>query len=143
MDAKRKYSQLVERVKKNLDKDAILLDKINERNRHQGKYKELWQKVNLDEIVAKFAPNSVPIINENGKIIFRTPGSNIQVVAEATIGSVRIQDLSITGCRRYLNLEGNRMNNITENGKTRGLSKKEYEQKTHFRIKKLHNGQNL
>lgn len=90
----------------------------------------------MDEIVAKFAPNSVPIINENGKIIFRTPGCNIQVVAEATIGSVRIQDLSITGGRRYLNLEGNRMNNITENGKTRGLSKKEYEQKTHFRIKK-------
>lgn len=136
MDAKRKYTRLVEQVKKNLDKDEILLNKIKERNRHQEKYKEFWQKINLDEIVAKFAPNSAPIINENGKIIFRTPDSNIQVVAEATIGSARIQALSITGSREYLDLKGNRMNNITENGKTRGLSKKEYEQKTHFRIKK-------
>lgn len=131
MDAKRKYTRLVGCIKKNLDKDTILLDKIKERNRHQEKYKELWQKVNLDEIIAKFDPNSVPVINENGKIIFRTPGNNIQVVAEATIGSVRIQDLSIVEGRGYLDLEGNRMNNITENGKTRGLSKKEYEQKTH------------
>lgn len=137
MDAKRKYSKLVEKVKNNLDRNEMLLRKIKERNRHQEKYKDLWEKVNLDNLVAKFAPNSEPVINENGKIIFRTPGSNIQVVAEATIGSVRIQDLSVTNGRSYLNLNGERMNNITENGKTRGLSRKEYELKTHFRIKKL------
>ena len=110
---------------------------MKERNRYQEQYKELWEKVNLDEIVEKFAPNSEPIINENGKIIFRTPGSDIQVVAEASIGSVRIQDLSVKKGREYLNLNGERMNNVTENGRTRGLSKKEYELKTHFRIKKL------
>lgn len=138
MDAKRKYTRLVEKVKNDLDQNAIIEKKIRERNRSQEKYRDLWEKVNLDEIVKKFAPGSEPIINENGKIIFRTPGSNIQVVAEATIGSVRIQDLNITKGRGYLDLNGKRMNNITENGKMRGLSKKEYELKTHFRIKKLH-----
>ncbi|WP_308604491.1 hypothetical protein [uncultured Fibrobacter sp.] len=137
MDAKRKYTRLVEKVKAELDKNVIFEKRIKERNRNQEKYKELWEKVNLDEIVEKFAPNSEPIINENGKIIFRTPGSKIQVVAEATIGSVRIQDLSISKGREYLDLNGNRMNNIIENGKIRGLSKKEYELRTHFRIKKL------
>ena len=84
MDAKRKYTRLVEKVKNDLDQNAIIEKKIRERNRSQEKYKDLWEKVNLDEIVKKFAPGSEPIINENGKIIFRTPGSNIQVVAEAT-----------------------------------------------------------
>ena len=136
MDAKRKYTRLVEKVKENIDRDSILMKQIKERNRHQEKNKDLWEKVNLDEVVAKFAPNSEPIINENGKIIFRTPGSNIQVVAEATIGCVRIQDLSINGKRKYLDLKGNLVNNITENGKTRGLTKDEYELRTHFRIKR-------
>ncbi|PBC72769.1 hypothetical protein [Fibrobacter intestinalis] len=137
MDAKRKYTRLVEKVKAELDKNVIFEKRIKERNRNQEKYKELWEKVNLDEIVEKFAPNSEPIINENGKIIFRSPGNKIQVVAEATIGSVRIQDLSVSKGREYLDLNGNRMNNIIENGKIRGLSKKEYELRTHFRIKKL------
>ena len=109
MDAKRKYTRLVEKVKNDLDQNAIIEKKIRERNRSQEKYKDLWEKVNLDEIVKKFAPGSEPIINENGKIIFRTPGSNIQVVAEATIGSVRIQDLNITKGRGYLDLNGKRI----------------------------------
>ena len=137
MDAKRKYTRLVEKVKHDLESDEAFFKKIKERNRNQEKYKELWEKVNIDEVVKKFAPGSEPIINENGKIIFKTPNSNIQVVAEATIGSVRIQDLTMEEGREYLDLNGNRMNNITENGKTRGLPKKEYELKTHFRIKKL------
>lgn len=138
MDAKHKYTRLVENVRMDIDRNAALEKRIKERNRSQEKYKGLWEKVNLDEVVEKFAPGSEPIINENGKIIFRTPGSDIQVVAEATIGSVRIQDLSVSKGRSYLNLKGERMNNVTENGKTRGLSKKEYELRTHFRIKKLH-----
>lgn len=137
MDAKRKYTRLVEKVKKDLDGDEDFEKRIKERNRNQEKYKELWEKVNLDEVVEKFAPNSEPIINENGKIIFKTPGINIQIVAEATIGSVRIQNLNISKGRSYLDLNGNQMNNITERGKTRGLPKKEYELRTHFRIKKL------
>lgn len=77
-------------------KDKAKFDRIKEQNRHQEKYKELWEKVNVDEVVEKFAPNSEPVINDSGKIIFRTPGSNIQVVCEATIGSLCIQDLDIT-----------------------------------------------
>lgn len=137
MDAKRKYTRLVEKVKKDLDGDEDFEKRIKERNRNQEKYKELWGKVDLDEVVEKFAPNSEPIINKNGKIIFKTPGRNIQIVAEATIGSVRIQNLNISKGRSYLDLNGNQMNNITERGKTRGLPKKEYELRTHFRIKKL------
>ena len=142
MDAKRKYTRLVEKVKHDLESDEAFFKKIKERNRNQEKYKELWEKVNIDEVVKKFAPGSEPIINENGKIIFKTPNSNIQVVAEATIGSVRIQDLTMEEGREYLDLnptpsyEIKRLH-ITENGKTRGLPKKEYELKTHFRIKKL------
>jgi len=137
MDAKTKYTKLVQDVKNEIAKDKAKFDRIKERNRHQEKYKELWEKVNIDEVVEKFAPNSEPIINESGKIIFRTPGSHIQVVCEATIGSLRIQDLNIKNSEKsYLDLSGNRPINITINGKTRGRTDKEYALATHFRIKK-------
>lgn len=138
MDAKTKYTRLVQDVKNEIAKDKAKFDRIKERNRHQEKYKELWEKVNIDEIVKKFAPDSEPVINDSGKIIFRTPGSHIQVVCEATIGSLRIQDLNIKSRRKsYLGLDGKRPLNIVENGKTRGRTNKEYELATHFRIKKL------
>ncbi len=137
MDAKTKYTRLVQDVKNEIAKDKAKFDRIKERNRHQEKYKELWEKVNIDEVVKKFAPNSEPVINESGKIIFRTPGSHIQVVCEATIGSLRIQDLNIKNSEKsYLDLSGNRPINITINGKTRGRTDKEYALATHFRIKK-------
>ena len=82
MDAKTRYTKLVEDVKNEIAKDKAKFDRIKERNQHQE--------------IEKFAPNSEPVINDSGKIIFRTPGSNIQVVCEATIGSLRIQDLDIT-----------------------------------------------
>lgn len=137
MDAKGKYTRLVQNVKENIDRDAALKKRIENRNQHQSKNKELWQKVNLDTLVEKFAPNSVPEINDSGKIIFHTPGSNVQLVAEATIGCVRIERLDISGQRRYLDLDGVLRNNITINGKTRGRTKEEYELATHFRIMKL------
>ena len=96
MDAKTRYTKLVENAKNEIAKDKAKFDRIKERNQHQEKYKELWEKVNIDEVVEKFAPNSEPVINDNGKIIFKTLGSNIQVVCEATIGSLCIQDLDIT-----------------------------------------------
>lgn len=93
--------------------------------------------MNIDKVVEKFAPNAEPIINDSGKIIFRTPGGNIQVVCEATIGSLRIQDLNIRNTyKSYLDLNGDRPINITINGKTRGRTDKEYALATHFRIKK-------
>ncbi|SHH00004.1 hypothetical protein SAMN05720761_10786 [Fibrobacter sp. UWCM] len=137
MDAKGKYTRLVQNVKENIDRNAALKKRIENRNQHQSKNKDLWQKVNLDTLVEKFAPNSVPEINDSGKIIFHTPGSNVQLVAEATIGCVRIERLDISGQRRYLDLDGVLRNNITINGKTRGRTKEEYELATHFRIMKL------
>lgn len=71
MDAKTKYTRLVQDVKNEIAKDKAKFDRIKERNRHQEKYKELWEKVNIDEVVDQFAPNSEPIINDSGKIIFR------------------------------------------------------------------------
>lgn len=137
MDAKGKYTRLVQNVKENIDRNAALKKRIENRNQHQSKNKDLWQKVNLDTLVEKFAPNSVPEINDSGKIIFHTPGSNVQLVAEATIGCVRIERLDLSGQRRYLDLDGVLRNNITVNGKMRGRTKEEYELATHFRIMKL------
>ena len=137
MDAKGKYTRLVQNVKENIDKNAALKKRIENRNQHQSKNKDLWQKVNLDTLVEKFAPNSVPEINDSGKIIFHTPGSNVQLVAEATIGCVRIERLDLSGQRRYLDLDGVLRNNITVNGKMRGRTKEEYELATHFRSMKL------
>jgi hypothetical protein len=44
----------------------------------------------------------------------------------------RIEDQRLTGKRRYVDLDGNNVANIKENGKVRGRTKDEYEQITPF-----------
>ena len=44
----------------------------------------------------------------------------------------RIEDITKNGKRRYIDMYGNDVSNITVNGKTRGRTKEEYESATHF-----------
>ena len=44
MDAKTKYTRLVQDVKNEIAEDRAKFDRIKERNRHQEKYKELWER---------------------------------------------------------------------------------------------------
>ena len=69
---------------------------------------------------------------EKGKIIYKNEGGRYSVVYDYRGDYFRIEDSQLYGRRKYTDLQGRNMANITENGKTRGRSKSEYQRDTHF-----------
>ena len=97
------------------------------------KYSSEWETANLDEIINKLVPNATASdITEKGKITYSSDESFYTIVYDINGNYFRIEDKRLTGQRRYVDLNGNNMSNITENGKTRGRTKSEYQRVTHF-----------
>lgn len=70
-----------------------------------------WSKASLKESVEKFKLDKKSEVNPKGKIIYSSDYTNITVVYD---------------------VNGNSAQNIVENGKTRGRTKKEFQRDTHF-----------
>lgn len=140
MTSKEMYSDNVAKQKAAAQADKRLAQKITEGKRRASDYKQNWQSVDINEIVAKFAPNATPSFSpDNGnKVYYQTPGSPIRVVADLGGGYCRIEDWSAGGHKpQCLDINGNNGHNYKDkNGKTHGRSHAEYNQATHFRIKK-------
>ena len=133
---KGKYSDAVKAVKADPDNGIKLQDVIDAANYRKAKYKANWESVNINDVIAKFAPN-YEVTYSGTKMKFQTPGSKYRVVADIIGGYLRIEDTSSTGRHRYLDLEGNVPNNfITERGTQQGRSNADYNRVTHFRILK-------
>ena len=62
----------------------------------------------------------------------KTMYSDYSIVYDMEDDYFHIEDKQLTGKRRYVDLDGNNVANIKENGKERGRTKDEYEQMTHF-----------
>jgi len=95
-------------------------------------YGAKWPKASLRDAIDKFAPGAKGVPNATGeKIIY--PGSNGRQVVYDTAGKYfRIEDTTMPGKRRYIDMDGNVPNNKVENGRTTGRSQAEYNQVTHF-----------
>lgn len=93
-----------------------------------------WSKSSLNETVKRFGLDNKSEVNSKGKIIYSNDSANITVVYDVNGNYFRIQDKTIPQDRRsaYLDINGNNAQNIIENGKTRGRSKKEFQRDTHF-----------
>jgi len=141
MTEKETYSANVAAQKAAAEADRKLKDKIEGGQARAAAYKSNWTAVDLNEIISRFAPGSVPRIDpKNGdKCYYQTPGSPIVVIADFGGGYCRIQDTSArTKKPLYLDVNGNNGHNYTdENGKTHGRTNDEYNRVTHFRIKKV------
>lgn len=100
------------------------------------KYRKSWPKGDLETSKEKFLGKNPNIVEtDSGKRIHRNPKSSIQIVEDIEGKYYRIEDRSVPGKRRYLNLEGNLPNNkILENGKQTGRTQSEYNAITHFKI---------
>lgn len=135
-DSKAKYSSGVSKQTVLAQLDASLKDKLDRAAGRAARYHSNWQTINLNDFVDKFAPESVPEIS-GSKIVFRTPGSDIEIVCDVRGGYCRLKDASITSRRCYLDINGNVPGNKTlPNGKQIGRTKYEYNVMTHFRILK-------
>lgn len=96
-------------------------------------YGSNWGTASLKEAVEKFAPGAIGIKKANkGKIIYQSSDGKHSVVYDYNGNYFRIENHRKKGKRRYVDMDGNDVANITENGKTRGRTKDEYESITHF-----------
>ncbi|PIT53848.1 hypothetical protein BHC48_00955 [Snodgrassella communis] len=102
------------------------------------KFSNNWPTGNLDEVIEKFAGvNPIITITEKGKRIYTNPTTGIQVVEDMAGNYFRIYNPNISGKRAYMDLNGNIPNNkLLENGKQAGRSQGEYNEVTHFNIKR-------
>jgi hypothetical protein len=99
---------------------------------------DTWQKASIQEVIDKFVKGAIPSeVNLRGKRTYQIEGGRYQIVEDVNGHYFRILDTSRPGKsnkRKYVDLNGNDMNNITVNGKTRGRSDDEFEAVTHFLI---------
>ena len=99
-------------------------------------FSNYWGEASLKETISKFTPDYEVIEKlDKGKILYNSKTTNIQIVYDTNGNYFRIEDLSLKGKRRYLDINGNNASNKIENGKQKGRSKEEYEALTHFKNK--------
>lgn len=135
-DSKSSYSAGVGEQKALAQLDAALKQKLDRAAARTAKYHSNWQAVNLNHIVDRFAPGSTASL-AGSKIIFQSPGSNIQVICDVRGGYCRIKDTSVQSRRCYLDIDGKVPGNkILPNGRQIGRNQAEYNAITHFRILK-------
>ncbi len=97
-----------------------------------AQYADEWTNASLDDAIQKFAPNSTPVETSIGKLIYGNSETGINVVYDKAGNYFRIENINISGSRRYLDLNGNTLYNKVVDGKTMGIPKGEYQQLTHF-----------
>ena len=135
-DSKSQYSSGVAGQRALAQLDSELRAKLDRAASRAEKFHANWQAVNLNDFVEKFAPGSTAQTS-GSKIIFHAPGSDLQVVCDVRGGYCRLQDLSKSGRRIYLDVNGHDANNkTTSSGKKTGRNESEYNEATHFRILK-------
>ena len=125
------------RIENNVNRDNDLLSNKPLGGAHRAnKYSHNWQKASLSDARRKFVGNNPEIIHtKTGKIIHRNRQTGIEVVYDKEGDYFTIIDPSISGKRKYLDLDGNIPNNKTlPNGKQVGRSKEEYREVTHFKV---------
>ena len=136
-DAKEMYSDGVYTRKVEAIADQKLMEKIAGGIHRANIYGKNWESVNINDVVDKFAPNSEPEYTD-GKIYFYNSDRTVAVITDVGGGYLRIQDLTVKQKHPlYLNLDGSNGHNYTDcNGKIHGRNNSEYNEATHFRIKK-------
>lgn len=97
-----------------------------------AQYASEWGNSSLKDVINRFAPGSKGVKTSTGKTIYNNRKTGIQVVYDDAGNYFRIENVNLTGKRRYLDLEGNVPNNKVVDGKASGRSQAEYNQETHF-----------
>ncbi len=132
---KRLYSNGGANPKKDIDKSekSDIIKTRNGKDRAND-FSANWSKASLNNTVEKFKLDKQSAINQKGKIIYSSDYTNITVVYDINGNYFRIQDKTIPMDKRsaYLDINGKSAQNIVENGKTRGRTKKEFQRDTHF-----------
>lgn len=122
-DYKGGYSTNSAKTKKLSEHNKSIAKKWNSAEIRANKYRDGYEKVNINDIVAKFAPGSKPYTS-GIKMVYSS--ERYSVIADMRGGYLRIKDKSLPG-GQYITLSGKSINS---------LPKSQKEQKTHFYILK-------
>lgn len=142
MDVKAQYSmasaeQRAEAAERLLSGDGILARAFARGTARAALYRQNWREVDINEIIAKFAPGAKP--KKSGvKVHFVDPQGRYEVIADSAGGYLRIQDIRHfpKKTRVFVDLNGNDVRYILIDGKPEPRSKDSAMRLTHFRIKK-------
>ena len=124
-DSKTSYTTNVSRVKKASESSKALAKKLNGGQLRALMHKNSWQNVNINDVVAKFAPGASHY-ESGGKIIFSNGGRYI-IVADVAGGYLRIRDTNYKS-KVFVTLDGKYKQNFS--------SKRDFYKHSHYRILK-------
>ena len=138
-DDKEIYHRIVLEQKELAQHDEKLARGIKAGHARKERFGANWQKINIVEMLARFAPGARARVNADGtKVIWSNPELQIDVICDVGGGSLRLQDMSVVGKQkrpRYLDINGKVVRTTAKgNGKQRGLTKEEQQALTHFLI---------
>lgn len=122
-DYKSGYSTNSTKTKKLTEHNKSIAKKWYSSEVRANKYRDGYDKVNINDIVAKFAPGSKPYI-AGIKMIYSS--DRYSVITDMRGGYLRVIDYGLSG-GQYITLSGESINS---------LPKSQREQKTHFYILK-------
>lgn len=142
MDVKSSYSnvaaeQRAEAAERLLRGDSILAYALARGADRAALYKQNWQEVDINEVIAKFAPGASS--KKSGvKVRFVDPQGQYEILADVAGGYLRIQDIAHFPKKKrvFVDLNGNDVRYILVNGKLERRDKDTVMRLTHFRIKK-------
>ena len=117
--------------------DSELKSKISEGHGRSERYKQSWQKVNINDFLKQFTPE--PAIRVHGnKISWTGKDGKYKITADIGGGSCRLEDNQYwlkTHKHLYLDINGKDVRHYKdEKGKQHGRPSKEQEALTHFKI---------
>lgn len=97
-------------------------------------YRNEWQKASLKDAIQKLAPDAIVTEEKSrGKVLYEGADGRYIVVYDRKGNYFRILDRQSQSKKKpYVGLEGEPLLNKTENGKTVGRSRDEYEKASHF-----------
>ena len=136
-DMKGLYHNKVLQQKEAAILDSELLADIEHGHNRSEKYKESWQKVNINDFINRFTPNPTMKIDGN-KMMWTGSDGKYRITADIGGGYCRLEDYQYflrTHNHLYLDINGKDVRNYKdERGKQHGRSSKEQEALTHFKI---------
>ena len=94
-------------------------------------YGHLWERGSLQDAIEKFTPGATAENSRNGRKALYS-GQRYTILYDFGGNYFRIRDESSKSRRNFVDLDGNPVLNITEDGKQRGATNSEYETFTHF-----------
>lgn len=124
-DSKTSYTTTVSKVKKASESSRALSKKLNGGQTRAEKHKDSWQSVDINDVVAKFAPGAKHY-ESSGKIVFSNGGRYI-IVADVAGGYLRIRDTSLKG-EVYTTINGKYQKHFR--------NKSDFNRHSHYRILK-------